>query len=121
MKVVGTKKWKVKSLRKTLTTEEIYEKTKEIEKKVNEKKSEIKQHNEIDSIFSSGKSKRDKTPVKEAKQEKTCEDDSFFDSRGKLKATRFTDDGFPIFTAEQLNIGKGGDTPDCPFDCKCCY
>ncbi len=30
--------------------------------------------------------------------------------------------GLPIYSADSLRIGQGaGDTPDCPFDCKCCY
>ncbi|KAI8818252.1 uncharacterized protein EV422DRAFT_570027 [Fimicolochytrium jonesii] len=46
--------------------------------------------------------------------------DAFGDSRG-LIATRRTDDGFGVFTTDELAIGKGGDTPQCPFDCWCCY
>lgn len=34
---------------------------------------------------------------------------------------RTTDDGLLIYTAEELNVGKGGDTEDCPFDCWCCF
>lgn len=30
--------------------------------------------------------------------------------------------GLKIYTAESLRIGKGnGDTPQCPFDCDCCF
>ncbi|KAJ1982635.1 hypothetical protein H4R34_001632 [Dimargaris verticillata] len=47
-------------------------------------------------------------------------DDGFFDSRGSGKK-RFTEDGFPLYTVEDLQIGLGGDTPDCPFDCQCCF
>ena len=64
-----------------------------------------------------------------------------------LNLTRFlatgarTDDGLAIYTVEELNIGRGGgevtshlrrftpllidynpvDTPECPFDCTCCF
>jgi hypothetical protein len=34
---------------------------------------------------------------------------------------RYTEDGLPIYTEEELNIGKGGGTPLCPFDCNCCF
>lgn len=39
----------------------------------------------------------------------------------KPKAARFTEEGFRIYSTEDLNIGKGGDTKDCPFDCNCCF
>lgn len=53
-----------------------------------------------------------------------------------------TDDGLAIYSVEELNIGRGGgkyrhgshaivsiliiyitpkDTPECPFDCACCF
>lgn len=55
-------------------------------------------------------------------QELSAEDRAFFDSRGKHSAKpRFTEDGFRIYTDKELNMNKGGDTKDCPFDCSCCY
>ncbi|KAG8760257.1 hypothetical protein FRC14_003555 [Serendipita sp. 396] len=45
----------------------------------------------------------------------------FKDSRGKAGRKR-TDEGFLIYTEEELGLNKeGGDTPLCPFDCDCCY
>mmetsp|Transcript_38584 Transcript_38584/g.46675 ORF Transcript_38584/g.46675 Transcript_38584/m.46675 type:complete len:155 (+) Transcript_38584:281-745(+) len=44
--------------------------------------------------------------------------DDLIDGKGKRKKT---DDGFLIYSVEEMNVGKGGDTPDCPFDCWCCY
>lgn len=38
-----------------------------------------------------------------------------------FKERRTTDDGLLIYTAEELNVGKGGDTDECPFDCWCCF
>ena len=34
-----------------------------------------------------------------------------------------TEEGFQVYTEEQLRLGNGkvGETPDCPFDCECCY
>jgi hypothetical protein len=29
--------------------------------------------------------------------------------------------GLNVFKAHDLGLGRGGDTPLCPFDCKCCY
>lgn len=49
-------------------------------------------------------------------------DSDFFDSRGLKRKTRaLTEDGFPIFTPNELKIGMGGGTDLCPFDCNCCY
>lgn len=50
------------------------------------------------------------------------DDSDFFDSRGLKRKTRaLTEDGFPIFTPNELKIGMGGGTDLCPFDCNCCY
>ena len=34
---------------------------------------------------------------------------------------RYTEDGYRIYTMEELGLGEGGDGPDCPFDCNCCF
>ncbi|RIA92782.1 hypothetical protein C1645_764061 [Glomus cerebriforme] len=47
------------------------------------------------------------------------DDNGFSDSRG-TKSRKTTEDGLPIFDIKELNIGNGGDTPLCPFDCDCC-
>ncbi|KAJ3022160.1 hypothetical protein HKX48_006896 [Thoreauomyces humboldtii] len=49
------------------------------------------------------------------------DDGSFADSRGSGKVKRRTDDGLAIHTPEELGCGKGKDTPECPFECWCCY
>ncbi|GAA6050664.1 hypothetical protein JCM3770_000880 [Rhodotorula araucariae] len=46
------------------------------------------------------------------------EDERFMDSRGTRKKT---EDGLPIYSFDELRIGMGGDTPECPFDCTCCF
>ncbi|PFH32501.1 hypothetical protein BESB_018190 [Besnoitia besnoiti] len=43
------------------------------------------------------------------------------DMRLNQPAVRRTADGLRIYTEEELGIGKGGDTPECPFDCSCCF
>lgn len=30
-------------------------------------------------------------------------------------------DGVKVYSLDELGVGKGGDTPDCPFDCDCCF
>ncbi|TNV75376.1 hypothetical protein FGO68_gene3754 [Halteria grandinella] len=34
---------------------------------------------------------------------------------------KMTEDGYKIYSLDELNVGKGGDTEQCPFDCECCY
>lgn len=35
---------------------------------------------------------------------------------------RYTEDGLPIYTTEELGLSeKGGDSDLCPFDCQCCF
>ncbi|KAG2178900.1 hypothetical protein INT43_001747, partial [Umbelopsis isabellina] len=60
-----------------------------------------------------------KASKKRAAPPKIADDDGFSDSRGK-KSKRMTDDGYPLYDVKDLNIGLGGDTPECPFDCTCC-
>ncbi|KAG4305806.1 hypothetical protein PORY_000716, partial [Pneumocystis oryctolagi] len=31
-----------------------------------------------------------------------------------------TEEGFTIYSEKELKIGRGKDTPECPFDCDCC-
>lgn len=35
--------------------------------------------------------------------------------------SRYDPDGLAIYSTDQLQLGKGGDTKDCPFDCWCCF
>ena len=48
------------------------------------------------------------------------DDDGFFDCRGTGPRKK-TEEGFNIYHEDELKIGLGGDTPECPFDCTCCY
>ncbi|KDE06218.1 hypothetical protein MVLG_03497 [Microbotryum lychnidis-dioicae p1A1 Lamole] len=43
----------------------------------------------------------------------------FRDSRGDTR--KRTEEGYPIYDTKELKIGLGGGTPDCPFDCQCCF
>ncbi len=36
-------------------------------------------------------------------------------------ANRFDEEGLPIYSTEELNVGKGGSTAACPFECECCF
>lgn len=46
-------------------------------------------------------------------------DDLF--ASGPTKKRRCDAEGLPIFSVDELEIGKGKDTADCPFDCDCCF
>ena len=37
------------------------------------------------------------------------------------KKVKYTQDGLRIYNTEELGIGKGGETDQCPFDCDCCF
>ncbi|GLC35182.1 hypothetical protein PLESTB_000563400 [Pleodorina starrii] len=38
------------------------------------------------------------------------------------KGRKRTEEGFPIYSEDELGLGKrGGDTDLCPFDCDCCF
>ncbi|OAX44761.1 hypothetical protein K503DRAFT_2967 [Rhizopogon vinicolor AM-OR11-026] len=90
---------------------------------------------------SSTTSKRPKLDVSTSSQpshEKRKDEDRFKDSRGTapsmpllfskfktpitLPSGRKTDDGYNIYKEDELGISNtGGDTPQCPFDCNCCF
>ena len=48
--------------------------------------------------------------------------DEYGDSRGlRSGVKRYTEEGFPIFTVQEMNVKVGKETVSCPFDCDCCY
>uniref|UniRef100_A0A7R9V8Y4 DUF1764 domain-containing protein n=1 Tax=Chlamydomonas euryale TaxID=1486919 RepID=A0A7R9V8Y4_9CHLO len=46
-------------------------------------------------------------------------DDIFGAQTGKGR--KRTEEGYAIYTEDELKLGAGGDTDLCPFDCDCCY
>ena len=46
----------------------------------------------------------------------------FSSSKKSSKSSRYTTEGFKIYTLDELGIdeNRGGDTELCPFDCECC-
>ena len=82
----------------------------------------------MDEIFGRLKPKKKKTELKE---EKVIESKEAVKKKKKVKKkdkkkeqskiTKRTEDGYKIYKLEDLNLGKGGNTPDCPFDCQCCF
>merc|ERR1712046_179871 len=93
---------------------------------------------EIDDIFGDFSAKKKALDaVKEAKREGTMDkkqkkgtpkdafDDMMADTSGEGtgKKRKYTEEGFPIFTEEELkiNLPGSGQSKECPFDCRCCY
>ncbi|KIY97067.1 hypothetical protein MNEG_10894 [Monoraphidium neglectum] len=65
------------------------------------------------------KSAREKQQGQKAKVEGS-KDDIFGQAAGK--ARKKTEEGFTIYTEDELGLGsKGGNTDKCPFDCECCF
>ena len=48
-------------------------------------------------------------------------DDDFRQRLTTPKGGRKVVDGLLVYTEDELRIGQGGGTKDCPFDCWCCY
>ncbi|KAI7861884.1 hypothetical protein BDF14DRAFT_1862835 [Spinellus fusiger] len=122
----ASKNAKRKAKKKALTeAENTKEEMEEIEEsKEEEILTEAQEHKVEQIIFAelaAAKSlkKRQAPPMPVAMEQ---EDDGFGDSRGK-KGKRLTDDGYPLYDVgdKHLRLGQGLDTPECPFDCSCCY
>lgn len=86
---------------------------KEIEKKHEE---EVK---DTDNQEEKLKSKKEKAKRKLIKAQRALVKQEMKDEIKEKR--RVTKDGYKIYSLEELNVGKGGDTEDCPFDCQCCF
>ncbi|KAL3900652.1 MAG: hypothetical protein SGCHY_001184 [Lobulomycetales sp.] len=75
---------------------------------------------EVVDFSETSKKKHSGVAVSRQEMDGKDDDDDFADSRG-TRSKRRKIDGLDLYSAEELNIGKGGDTEDCPFDCKCCF
>lgn len=104
-------------------------KKKEKEKKEKEKKQNVADvRSRIDEIFSkvrvkkkddSKENKKETMQVKKSIKKKTPKVKTY----PECKQVRRMDavSGLPIYTLQELNIGQGKNTKDCPFDCDCCF
>lgn len=74
---------------------------------------------EIDAIFKGTKKiKKEKKTNEISKKRKEVKKEM----REETKERKVTEDGFKIYTEEELKLnGKGGGTDLCPFDCDCCF
>lgn len=71
--------------------------------------------NDLDQMFDDiKKAKREKASLEAKKNQ---------EQENQTKKRRFTSDGLPIYTEEELGMNnpKAGTTPLCPFDCDCCH
>lgn len=108
------------------------------DKKQNTPKDGKEIKSDLDSLFKSKKSISKQKPanqpkpatskVEEKKQKKEKLAGKMFEKAKEIdktanakKVRKTTEDGFKIYTMEELGIGKGGDTELCPFDCDCCF
>ncbi|EFJ51167.1 hypothetical protein VOLCADRAFT_103551 [Volvox carteri f. nagariensis] len=122
--------------------EENFEDKKDLPKDGGVKPAKKGQKSEIDDIFSAGKKKvlEGKRPATDAACQESdaaavaaaaaapakrprvegSKDDIFGEAAGKGRSR--TEEGYAIYTEEELGLGKkGGDTDLCPFDCDCCF
>ena len=100
-------------------------KVKKSSKASSEKTSDNKIKTDLDSLFKTKKGVKKASVVEKEKKDKEKEEADkvkaaldLRKSEVKKGSTRkFTTEGYPIFNMDELKMGKGGDTPDCPFDC----
>lgn len=89
------------------------------------------QGNEIDDLFNILKSTKQ---VKKAEEDKLKIDKIKSDKLNKKKIVKKIiispeapveridkESGYPVYKAHLLKVGEGGGTPQCPFDCDCCF
>ena len=87
----------------------------DIFKKVESKKKELKITSENDKKIQKLKEKKQNELNKKNRKKKIKKKD-----KKKKEINRI--DGLRIYTRADLKLGNtGGDTPDCPFDCQCCF
>ncbi|WVZ26137.1 hypothetical protein V8G54_004681 [Vigna mungo] len=87
------------------------------------KKSEMKNTGKSDGVNkSTDKTKEKKKKKKNVKRKTDGSDHGEFADRPSAPK-RKTEDGFTIYTEDELGINKAdaGNTPLCPFDCSCCF
>lgn len=111
-----------KEKQKKKTKEQI---NKQRQKEVSEAKSNVEEI--FSKIHSKGKNKstdegKKASSVKDTEKKKKKKNKKKMDTfKNEAKSRKYTPDGLPIYTMEELNIGKGGNTDLCPFDCNCCF
>ncbi|DBA72190.1 hypothetical protein WJX79_010797 [Trebouxia sp. C0005] len=82
---------------------------------------------DIDDIFKQVRAKTQSTAKPNKKVKLAPKPAAFQGSKddifgtGQPKQRRFDAEGLPVYTADELNVGAGGDTDQCPFDCTCCF
>jgi hypothetical protein len=81
--------------------------------------------NELDDLFASLKQKVPVSPASSSSGDDSLddwpEDDFGFTRSSNLTSSNSYNGPVKMYQIEELNMGKGGDTELCPFDCDCCY
>ncbi|KAM3147058.1 hypothetical protein pb186bvf_000774 [Paramecium bursaria] len=91
-----------------------------------EVKKKIKKQ-DIDDLF--GKLNDKQKPIKEKDKkldpkqqvQKTKKVNKSKEKQQVSNKQKFTEEGFKIYTEDDLKLEKGGNTNLCPFDCECCF
>eukprot|EP00918_Siedleckia_nematoides_P066023 GHVU01143594.1.p2 GENE.GHVU01143594.1~~GHVU01143594.1.p2 ORF type:complete len:128 (-),score=27.69 GHVU01143594.1:537-920(-) len=90
------------------------------------------QQHSIDAIFEESLKKKRKISSEEASDNVSVKKSSGKKRKTKKPATieedlglteydrKVTEEGFKVYSLDELNIGRGGGTALCPFDCDCC-
>lgn len=77
---------------------------------------------EIDKAFSQiQKNRAKKEEKKKEKAEKRQEETYSVREASLSEAPAYTEDGYRMCTEKELKLGKSKNTPECPFDCDCCF
>ena len=84
-----------------------------------QKKSDI--GSSLDAMFKSKASKAIKKKEKKVAEPVKKETKPQMPPKEEKSKPRKYVDGLAVFTEAELNIGQGGNTEDCPFDCNCCF
>ena len=113
MEKVKPKKTKKNHLIKKEHIDQLVEKKKKKEKK----EINVDDFDDIDQFFD------EIIKQKKAKKMKEMKETEIKKKQEREKGRRYTEDGLPIYTEEELGMNnpKAGTTPLCPFDCDCCH
>ena len=74
---------------------------------------------EIDKIFGKIKKNEKEDSKKDLKQIKKIKKKNK-KIKQKSQKRKFVE-GLKVYTQDELKLGQSKNTPDCPFDCQCCF
>ncbi|CRG96240.1 conserved protein, unknown function [Plasmodium gallinaceum] len=108
---------KRKKIKKKKRNKKRIEEMLEVKSNIDDIFSNIKIKNKSNKVDETEKVKKDSKSIIKNKKKK----DKNQVSRKKVGERLYTPDGLPIYSMEELKMGKGGYTKECPFECNCCF